>query len=199
MSTQEDSRQHREARHREDKPSKRRHPHGKRHQSADADSRPITEADLDSEASSLQDDDDLVESLSRSSSRRTASSRKPVSPADSRRSASSYPHYNQGTLASKPSSVCTQSHPAGLPTSGSSSPDSGKPAGFVRSESPLHGGTPGSQGLGPPLLDKSHFNVGGLDVSPHHRSTSLSAGRSYAGGHMDYYSRADCLLGSQSV
>ena len=74
MSAPEEGKPHRETRHREDKPSKRRHPHGKRHQ-ADADSRPITEADLDSEASSLQDDDDLVESLSRSSSRRTASSR----------------------------------------------------------------------------------------------------------------------------
>ena len=74
MSAPEEGKPHRETRHREDKPSKRRHPHGKRHQ-ADADSRPITEADLDSEASSLQDDDDLVKSLSRSSSRRTASSR----------------------------------------------------------------------------------------------------------------------------
>ena len=74
MSAPEEGKSHRETRHSEDKPSKRRHPHGKRHQ-ADADSRLITEADLDSEASSLQDDDDLVESLSRSSSRRTASSR----------------------------------------------------------------------------------------------------------------------------
>ena len=52
MSAPEDGNSHRETRHSEDKPSKRRHPRGKRHQ-ADSDSRLITEADLDSEASSL--------------------------------------------------------------------------------------------------------------------------------------------------
>ena len=167
MSAPEEGKSHRETRHSEDKPSKRRHPHGKRHQ-ADADSRLITEADLDSEASSLQDDDDLVESLSRSSSRRTASSR------------------NQPA----------QLAPAGLPAVGPPCPDSGSPAfpsaGPLRSQPPSHGGRC-SQNHGTSLLDKWYFNVGGLNVSPSRSSSSSRARSCNASGHLDHHSWTDCL------
>ena len=56
---------------REDKTSKRRHSRGAR-QSDAAEERALTEADLDSDASSLRDEDDPVESISRNSSRRTS-------------------------------------------------------------------------------------------------------------------------------
>ena len=62
---------------REDKASKRRHSHGTRRTDA-AEERALTDADLDSDASSLRDEDDPVESISRNSSGRA--SRNPAGP-----------------------------------------------------------------------------------------------------------------------
>ena len=202
MSTQDASRQHREARHREDKPSKRRHPQGKRHQSEEADSRPITEADLDSEASSLQDDDDLVESLSRSSSRRTTSSRNqttqqtpggppPPTPITTKA------HSPANLAQSPPKATQPACQPAGPPPP--TPIHQTLPPPTLPGQSFFNGGTPSSRCLGPPIFDKWHLNVGGIDVTPYCGSASVSAGRNFVGGHMDHHSRTDSFFGSQSV
>ena len=196
MSAPEEGKPHRETRHREDKPSKRRHPHGKRHQ-ADADSRPITEADLDSEASSLQDDDDLVESLSRSSSRRTASSRNqpaqlapggpppptpittkalsPANPAQTAPKATQQAYQPSGPPAPTP---VHQPFPAQDHSDHSPPPTAADGAPRTTSTS---------------LLDKWHFNVGGLNVSPSRSSSSSCARSCNASGHLDHHSWTDCL------
>ena len=159
MSTQDASRQHREARPREDKPSKRRHPQGKRHQSEEADSRPITEADLDSEASSLQDDDDLVESLSRSSSRRTASSRNQMTQ-----------HAPGGPPP--PTPVITKAH---SPANQTQSPSKATPQAYQPAGPPPP--TPVNQTLPPPALSGQNPSL--TEV---HRAPTVSARPSSTSG-----------------
>ena len=192
MSAPEEGNSHRETRHSEDKPSKRRHPRGKRHQ-ADSDSRLITEADLDSEASSLQDDDDLVESLSRSSSRRTASSRNQPAqlapggpPPPTPITTKALSPANQAQTVPKATQQAYQ--PSGPP------PPTPVHQPFQAQDHSGHSPPPMAEGApSTSLLDKWHFNVGGLNVSPSRSSSSSRARSCNASGHLDHHSWTDCL------